>query len=99
MGIRKVTIRQSVADSIADIAWYIESKGMPRTAEKFADDIYDFMEKLGESRRTYNTCREPDRALLGYKCITFKQKYSIVFIEYENELIICEFLPSKLIHW
>lgn len=38
MGIRKVTVKRSVAQSIAAIALYIESKGMAATAEKFADE-------------------------------------------------------------
>jgi hypothetical protein len=37
MGKRKVVVKQSVADSIAEIAWFIESKGLIATAEKFSD--------------------------------------------------------------
>jgi hypothetical protein len=47
MGWREVTVKETVADSIAEIAWYIESKGLVVTAE----------------------------------------------------MIICEFIPSKNIHW
>ncbi len=50
MGSRKVIIKQSVADSIASIAWFIESKGLITTAEKFADDIYDYFIKLGDTK-------------------------------------------------
>ena len=46
MGQREIIIKESVADSIAEIAWYIESKGMVATAEKFADDVYDFFYKV-----------------------------------------------------
>ena len=35
MGGRKITVKQSAADSIAEMAWFIESKGMIKTAEKF----------------------------------------------------------------
>ena len=41
MGSRKVTVKQSAAESIAAIAWYIESKGLIATADKFADDAYN----------------------------------------------------------
>ncbi|TLV03661.1 hypothetical protein [Dyadobacter luticola] len=99
MGGRKIIVRQSVADSIAGIAWFIESKGLVKTAEKFSDSVYDFLEKLGQPLREYNVCRDPDRALLGYKCVVFKKKYTIVFIESTDELLICEFIPSKLIYW
>jgi len=32
MGSRKITVKQSAAESIAAIAWFIESKGMIATA-------------------------------------------------------------------
>ena len=99
MGGREITIKETVADSIAEVAWYIESKGLIAAAEKFADDVYDFLLKLSDSRRTHAICRDPERALLGYKCISYKKKYTIVFLETDVELIICEFLPSKNIHW
>jgi len=46
MGSRKISVKQSAADNIAAIAWYIESKGLVRTAEKFTDDVYDFSIKI-----------------------------------------------------
>ena len=99
MGSRKVTVKQSAADNIAAIAWFIESKGMLKTAEKFADDAYDYLIHLSDNRKSYQVCREPGRAILGYKCVPYKKKYTIVFIETEQELIICEFILSKLIYW
>ena len=99
MGRRKVTVKQSVAESIAAIAWYIESKGLVTTAEKFADDVYDYFIKLADEKRSYAVCRDPKRAALGYKCAPYKKKYTIVFIETDTELIICEFISSKLIYW
>lgn len=99
MGHRKVTVKQSASESIAAIAWYIESKGLLATAEKFADDIYDHLIKMADERKSFPVCREPERASLGYKCIPYKKKYTIVFIESETDLVICEFIPSKMIHW
>jgi len=99
VGRRKITVKETVAISIAEVAWYIESKGLIATAEKFADDVYDFFIKLSDSRKTHAICRDPERALLGYKCISYKKKYTIVFLETVEELIICEFIPSKNIHW
>jgi hypothetical protein len=98
VGHREVIVKGSVADSIAEIAWYIESKGLVTTAEKFADDVYDYFIKLADSRRSHPRCRDPERAVIGYKCIPYKRKYTIVFLESEDELIICEFVPSKNIH-
>ena len=99
MGFREVVIRQSVIDDLADIAWFIESKGMPQTAKQFVDETYDFLGSLVKSDRSFATCREPDRKLIGYKCVVYKKKYTIVFIETDRELIICEFIPSKRIYW
>ena len=99
MGFRKIVVRETVAESISAIAWYIESKGMLAAAEKFADDAYDYFLKLADKRKSYAICREPARAALGYKCVPYKKKYTIVLIESEKHLVICEFVSSKLIHW
>ena len=99
MGRRKIIVKQTAADNIAAIAWFIESKGLIGTANQFTDDTYDFFIKLSDKLKSYPICRDPGRAILGYKCISFKKKYTVVFIESENELIICEFISSKLIRW
>ncbi len=95
---RLVVVKESAAHSIAEIAWYIESKGLVATAEKFADDAYSFIEKISDSRRNHAICRDTERAQIGYKCVTFKKKYTFVFLETDTELMICEFIPSKNIH-
>lgn len=99
MGFRKIIIRQSVANSIAEIAWYLESEGLLATAEKFTDDAYDFIDKLGDKRKGYRFCRDAQRSKLGYKCISYKKKFTIVFIELDTEIIVCEFMLSKFIYW
>lgn len=53
MAFRKVVIRQSAAENIAAISSFIESKGMLATAEKFADDIYNYFIRLSENKRSY----------------------------------------------
>ena len=99
MGYRKVIVKQSAAENIAAISWYIESKGLIITADKFIDEVYNYFLALSDKRKSYAICRESTRAILGYKCISYKKKYTIVFIESEVELIICEFISSKLIIW
>jgi hypothetical protein len=99
MGSRKITIKQSAADSVAEIAWFVQSKGMVKTAEKFSDDVYDFIFTLSKSIKSYPDCKEPIRLALGNKCIPYKKKFTIVFIETDLEIIVCEFLPSKLVYW
>ena len=99
MGTRKIIVKQSAADTIASIAWFIESKGLIDTANKFTDDAYDFFIKIADTMRLHSICRDSSRAILGYKCIPFKKKYTVVFIESDDEIIICEFILSRLIHW
>lgn len=99
MGSRKIKVKKTAAENIAAISWYIESQRMLATAEKFTDDVYDYFLQLADSRKSFATCREPARAALGYKCIPYKKKYTIVLIESEKEIIICEFISSKLIYW
>jgi hypothetical protein len=99
MGLRKIVVKQSVAESIAAIAWYIESKGLMTTAGKFSDNVYNYFIKLADIRKSYPICREPDRAAAGYKCVPYKKKYTVVFIESETELIICEFISAKSVYW
>ncbi|HEU0227503.1 MAG TPA: hypothetical protein VFQ86_07180 [Arachidicoccus soli] len=99
MGFRKVTVRKSAAESIAQISWFLEAKSLLATAEKFADDAYDFIAKLGNVQKGYRVCRDPERALVGYKCISYKKKYTLVFLELDTEIIVCEFVLSKRIYW
>jgi plasmid stabilization system protein ParE len=96
---RKVTVKKSAAERIAAIALFIEGKGLVRTSEKFSNTLYDFFIKLSDSRKSYPNCREPLRRNLGYKCVTYKKKYTIVFVETETEICICEFLSSKMFYW
>lgn len=98
MGSRQVRILESAKVSIAKAAWFIEAKGMVATADKFADSIYDFIERLSNQNISYKICREPNRALLGLKCIEFK-KYTIVYRESAKEITVVDFIPSKLISW
>ena len=99
MGFRKVIVKKTAAENIAAIAWFVESKGLVVTAEKFVDEAYDFFINISHSIKSYKVCRDPKRSLLGYKCLAYKKKYTIVFIESLNEIIICEFISSKAIYW
>ena len=96
---REMVIHRSVAESIAQISWFIESKGLVNTAERYSEDIYNFFELLTNRKKSYPFCRDRKRALLGYKCISFKRKYTVVFIETDSQIIVVEFVPSKLIFW
>lgn len=47
MEFRKITIKQSVAESIAEVSWFLESEGLLAAAEEFAHSAYDFIQRLG----------------------------------------------------
>ena len=98
MGKRKIIVKQSAAFNIAKIAWFIESKGLVKTAEKFSDSIYDYFETLADNIVTHALCRDLKRRILGLKCVPYKKKYTVVFWESDNEIIITEFISSKMIY-
>jgi hypothetical protein len=75
---RKVIIKQSVADRIAEIAWFIESKGLVLTAERFSDAACDFIEKLADSRRDHAIWREPERAFLDINAFPIKKIHNYI---------------------
>ena len=99
MGFRKITIRESVAENVAAISFYLESEGLLAAAEKFTDDVYDFIGLLADDHKRHKPCRDPQRNLMGYKCLPFRKKYTVVFIEMDEEIIVCEFILSKRIYW
>jgi len=97
MGKRRITVLESAAKGIAQISWFIESKGMLATADKFVDAVYDAIEKLADYRLIHAVCRDSERNTLGLKCKPFRRKYTIVFFETSDAIIVTEFIPSKLI--
>jgi hypothetical protein len=56
MGKRKISILEPVAEYVADVAFFIESKGQPQTAKKFVDEVFDFFEKLSDERIIHKPC-------------------------------------------
>ena len=56
MGRRKVSILEPAATSIAEIAWFIESEGVPITAKKFVKDAFLFFENLSDERLMHKPC-------------------------------------------
>ena len=42
MGKRKVSILETAAEVVADIALFIETRGLPQTAKKFVDEAFCF---------------------------------------------------------
>lgn len=50
MGKRKVSVLEPAATAVAEVAWFIESEGMPQTAKKFVDDAFLLFDKISDDR-------------------------------------------------
>lgn len=50
MGKRKISILEPAATAVAEIAWFIENKGLPQTAKKFVIEAFDFFDNLSDER-------------------------------------------------
>lgn len=98
MGKREITILDPATDSIAEAAFFVEGKGMAATARKFVDEVFEFFSKLADERIEHHPCTFPLWKKLQYRCVPYK-KYTVAYILYKDEIVICEFVPSKLIHW
>ncbi|WP_394801110.1 type II toxin-antitoxin system RelE/ParE family toxin [Niabella ginsengisoli] len=97
MGKRKVSILDAAVDTIAEIALFIESEGMPATAKKFVDEVFSFFKTLSDDRILYKPCRFKKWQHLNYRCVTYKRKYIIAYLSHKNEIVICDFVSSKLL--
>ena len=72
MGKRKVSILEPAATAVAEIAWFIESVGMPQTAKKFVD-AFLFFDKLSDERIVHKPCNYSRWEILGYRCVPLKR--------------------------
>ena len=97
MGNRKVSILEPAAEAVADVALFIESRGLPKTAKKFVDEVFRFFEKLSDERIEHKPCNYNNVwKYLDYRCVTYK-KYVVAYLSQSNEIIICDFVSSKLL--
>ena len=97
MGKRKISILEPAADAVADIALFIEGKGMPETAKKFVNEAFEFFEKLSDERIEHKPCNYNNLwKYLDYRCAIYK-KYVVAYLSQQNEIIICDFVAFKLL--
>ena len=97
MGKRKVSILEPAATAVAEIAWFIENKGLPQTAKKFVNDAFRFFEKLSHETIEHKPCNYSQWKNLGYRCVPYKKKYIVAYLSQENEIVICDFVAAKLL--
>lgn len=62
---REVSILETASTAVAEVSFFIESKGMPATAKKFVDEAFRFFETLADSRKEYRNCVYKRWKLLG----------------------------------
>ena len=94
---RKISILEPAATSVAEIAWFIESIGLPQTAKKFVDNAFEFFEKLSDERVIHKPCNYKKWHDLKYRCVSYKKKYVVAYLSQEKEIIICDFVSAKLL--
>ena len=97
MGKRKVTILEQAVTSVAEIAFFIEAKGMPLTAKKFVDDVFDFFDTISIDTADHKFCNYKRWKELGYHCVSYNKKYVIAYLSLHNEITICDFVVGKLL--
>lgn len=74
---RKVSILEPAATSVAEIAWFIKTKGLPKTAKKFVDDAFEFFDKLSDETLMHKPCTYKQWQSLKYRCISYKRNISL----------------------
>jgi len=75
----EVFLKPLAERQITAIAIYIEEKGYPFTAEKFAENLYSFAESLSAFPKKFPLCRNTMLAKRNYRCAVFKKKYIFVY--------------------
>ena len=99
MGKRKVSILEPASSAVAEIAYFIEGMGLPQTAKEFVDEAFAFFEKLSDDIAVHKPCMYEPWKVLNYRCVPYNKKYTIAYLSMKDEIVICEFVSSKLIHW
>jgi hypothetical protein len=97
MGKRKVSILEPEATAVAEIAFFIESKGLPQTAKKFVKEAFEFFEKISDETIEHKPCKYHQWKNLNYRCVPYRKKYVIAYLSQEKEIVICDFVSVKLL--
>jgi hypothetical protein len=95
MGKRKVTILEPAVEEIARIALFIEGEGLPKTAKKFVDDAFAFFALISDERFIHRPCKKSSWKALNLRCVNFKRKYLVSYLDNKSEIIICDFALQK----
>ncbi|MCB0806421.1 MAG: type II toxin-antitoxin system RelE/ParE family toxin [Bacteroidales bacterium] len=91
----KVIFRQRTIRKIRNIAIYIESRGYPENALRFANALYNFGESLGEYPEKYPICRNPIWAKRNLRCAVFRKDYLFIYKIFEKEVVIYNVVNAR----
>ena len=97
MGKRKVNILEQAATSVAEIAYFIEGKGMPLTTKRFVDGVFEFFATISIDELDHRLCSYSRWKDLGYQCVGYKKKYVVAYLSLQPDIIICDFVIAKLL--
>ena len=97
MGKRKISILEPAATAVAEIAWFIETKGLPLTAKKFVSEAFLFFQHLSDEQFVNRPCNYSRWKQLDYRGVAYKKKYVVAYLSQEKEIVICDFVPAKLL--
>lgn len=97
MAQRKITILDKAVEEVANVAFFIEGKGLPVKAKKFVDSAFLFFEKLGNSPISYKPCSYSFWKALGYRCAPFRKKFVVAYLDLDDEVVICDFALQKML--
>jgi hypothetical protein len=73
-GQKEISILESAAIAVAEVAWFIESNGLTQTSKKFVDDAFSFFDKLSDDRIEHRPCTHSKWKELRYRCVSYKKK-------------------------
>ena len=90
----KVIFSDKAKNDIFKTALYIELKGFPDTAEKFADKLYEFGNSLSIFPNKYPICKRKAWAKRKYHCAVFKD-YIIAYKVVGSQLIIYSIVHGR----
>jgi hypothetical protein len=94
-GQKEVTILEPAIEEIARVALYIEGEGLPKTAKRFV--AFAFFESLADDRFVHRPCKHPAWKKLDLRCVNFRNKYIVSYLDNTDEIVICEFALQKLL--
>jgi hypothetical protein len=68
----------------------LKEKDFPRLLKRFVDDAFAFFDSLSDDRIIHRPCKHPAWKALGLRCVNFRKKYVVSYLDNADEIIICE---------